>query len=144
MPIVVDNSKWFPPVRNQETLGGCNHFSLIYYLKSAIWNRQFNRNPKLEVNQFNHNFVWNQNINPVYKKVGQLEAFYFMKSQGCATVADFPINEQSDQIKPTLNVREKALAYKSKRVFQGAFFSNRIKNKEVKQHITDLNTTLLK
>lgn len=143
LPQVVDNSKWFPPVRSQEVIANCTHFSLIYYLKSAIWNKRFNRDPKLDENQFNENFVWNQNIHPVYKNSDQPNAFYFMRSQGCATVSDFSINEQSDAVQPDIKTREKALAYKSKRLFQGAFFGNRDGNKDVSQHILDLKDSLV-
>ncbi len=143
LPTVVDNSQWFPPVRSQETMPNCTHFSLIYYLKSAIWNRKFNRDPKLEINQFNHNFVWNQNSHPVYKISDVESAFYFMPTQGCATGSDFPFNEQ-DVIKPDLSVREKALPYKSKRLFTGAFFGYGPENSDayVAQKINALKDSL--
>ena len=40
--IVIDNSEWFPPAQYQ--IGSmCSYFSLIYYLKSSLWNKQFGR-----------------------------------------------------------------------------------------------------
>ena len=119
LPEVVDNSKWFPPIRSQQAMPNCTYFALIYYLKSAIWNRKFNRDPSLETNQFNHNFVWNQNIDPIYERSVTEFAFYFMKDQGCATVSDFPINEQTSEIKPTVSIRKRALKYKSKKLVRG-------------------------
>lgn len=121
LPTVVDNIAFFPPARNQQNIPNCSYFSLIYYLKSYEWNKHFNRDPKLEENQFSHSFVWNQNISPVYQRSDAYSAFYFMKSQGCATVADFPLTETSTDVKPSLEVRKKALAYKSSRPFQTSF-----------------------
>jgi|GEM_PF-2023786 len=123
LPKVVDNSQWFPPVRSQEVLPNCTQFSLIYYLKSAVWNKKLDRDPKLEVNQFNHNFVWNQTIHPVDKKSNAESGFEFMKNQGCATMADFPANEQSSDIQPSRDVKEKALFFKSSRLFKTEFNS---------------------
>ena len=142
LPTVVDNSQWFPPVRSQEAISNCTHFSLIYYLKSAIWNKQFNRDPKLEVNQFNHNFVWNQNSHPTYGVSDVESAFNFMQTQGCATMVDFPANEKDASIKPTFAVREKALVYKSKRLFSGMFFGGRNGNIDVTKHISMLKDSL--
>jgi len=128
-PLVVNNNHLFPPVRAQWSLPNCTHFSLIYYLKSSLWNLQFNRDPSLPENQFNNNFVWNQNINP-WEMSNFQDAFYFMKSQGCATAADFPLNEFTSEIKPDLATRQKALRYKSKSLnvvdFYGWTDENRI------------------
>lgn len=113
-PLVVNNNRFFPPMRSQQVLPNCSHFALIYYLKSSIWNKKFNRDPNFPENQFNHNFVWNQNIDPIYFGSGVSNAFHFMKNQGCASVADFPVNEQDYSLQPSLEIRQKALAYKSK------------------------------
>jgi hypothetical protein len=142
LPIAVDNSKWFPPVRSQENIGNCTHFSAIYFLKSSIWNKKYNRDPKLEVNQFNENFVWNQNSHPIYNVSDVESAFGFMQTQGCATIADFPANEQDATIKPSFAVREKALNYKSKRLFSGMFFGGHNGNIDVTKHIGMLKDSL--
>lgn len=113
LPQSVDNSAWFPPVRSQEAINNCTQFSLVYYLKSYIWNREFNRDPTLEENQFSHNFVWNQSIGPGDGGAGAEGAFLFMQKQGCASVADFPVNEQTQEIFPNLETREKGLKYRS-------------------------------
>jgi hypothetical protein len=142
LPTVVDNSQWFPPVRSQEAIGNCTHFSAIYFLKSSIWNKKFNRDPKLEINQFNENFVWNQNSHPVYGVSDVESAFGFMQTQGCATIADLPANEQDVTIKPNFATREKALNYKSKRLFSGMFFGGRNGNIDVTKHISMLKDSL--
>jgi len=125
LPKVVDNSAWFPPVRDQQVMPDCSHFSLIYFLKSYLWNRHFNRDPLREENQFNHNFVWNQNVG-IYSDGAHFStreaAFLFIASQGCASVADFPINELTEEIFPGLEVREKALSYRSKRLSEIQIF----------------------
>jgi hypothetical protein len=141
-PLVVDNSQYFPPVRSQFSVPDCTHFSLIYYIKSAIWNRKYNRDPKLEENQFSHTFVWNQNIDPVYETSTVLEPFYFMKNQGCSTVADFPLNEQSTEPKPAFKVRAKALSYKSKRLFDGDFLDCRGDKEETLTRLEELKDSL--
>ena len=123
LPTVVDNSQWFPPVRSQAVINNCTAFSLVYYLKSSIWNREFNRNPKLESNQFSPDFVWNQNIDPFGHYSGSLDAGNFMTEQGCATIKDFPFNQQTPEIFPSVEVKEKALAYKTKSVFIGTINS---------------------
>lgn len=143
LPIVVDNSKWFPPVRNQQVLPNCTAFSLIYYLKSSIWNKKFNRDPKLEVNQFNNNFVWNQEVDPVYQKSNTEGSFSFMKDQGCATMADFPANEQSSSVQPSVEIREKALKFKSKRLFKVNFSDCNRQFDKVNELLLSLKDSLL-
>lgn len=142
LPTAVDNSKWFPPVRSQEAIPNCTQFSLVYYLKSAIWNKQFNRDPKLEINQFNHNFVWNQMIDPVYEKSNAEAGFYFMKEQGCATMADFPANEQSASIQPSTAAKIKALTFKSKRLFKTDFASCGGNYQSINQRLISLKDSL--
>lgn len=114
-PEVVDNSQYFPPVRSQQNVANCTNFALIYYLKSSIWNKKFNRDPKLEENQFSHSFIWNQNVSEINPMSGTTDAFHLMKYQGCASVADFPLDETSSSLKPDYKIREKALNFKSER-----------------------------
>lgn len=141
LPTVVDNSQWFPPVRSQAVLNNCTSFSLVYYLKSYIWNREFNRNPQLERNQFSHAFVWNQNIDPLGHYSGSLDAGYFMTEQGCATVEDFPLNEQTPDIFPSVEVKERALAYKTKNIFVGSINSN-VDSLAIEQQLLSLKDSL--
>ena len=141
-PLVVDNSRYFPPVRNQQTLANCSHFALIYDLKSALWNQEFNRDPSLEKNQFSHGFVWNQNINPIFELSQIGDAYYFMQNQGCATVAEFSINEQSDKLKPDFDVRERALVYKSKGLYSKTIFSTPDSN-SVNANLNELKDSLI-
>jgi len=112
--LVVDNSQWFPPVRNQEAINNCSYFSTIYYLKTSIWAKELRRDPKLVENQFNHNFAWNQNIDPIDHFSGVEAAFSFMQRLGCATMADMSQNEQSSEIFPSEEAKLNALRYKSK------------------------------
>ena len=142
LPLFVDNGKWFPPVRSQQVLPNCTAFSLIYYLKSSIWNKKFNRDPKLQVNQFNHNFVWNQVVNPVYQKSNAEGSFSFMKDQGCATMADFAANEQSCSIQPSREIREKALNFKSKRLFEIDFLDCNREFDKVNNRLLSLKDSL--
>ncbi|MDD4032069.1 MAG: hypothetical protein PHS48_02360 [Bacteroidales bacterium] len=114
LPNVVDNSALFSPVRGQQVLNNCTHFSLIYYLKSYIWNRHYNRDPNLEENQFYHNFVWNQNGDPIQNYSSEDMAVVFMRRLGCGTIADMQQNEQSPDIFPSQEARDRALRYKSK------------------------------
>jgi hypothetical protein len=125
LPVVVDNIEFFPPAVGQNSIPDCSHLALIYNLKSAIWNRKFQRDPKLKENQFSHTFVWNQNLNPITESSNPEDALQFMKYQGCATVAEFPLDEQSTENRPSLDVREKALAYKSKWLSQAYFYNDR-------------------
>jgi len=118
LPPVVDNINWFPPVRSQQVLANCTHFSLIYYLKSYQWNRYYNRDPLLEENQFNHNFVWNQNCGPLSHCSGTEFAFEMLSRQGCTTVDEFPINEQDQDVFPGVEVKRNALLYKSSKLEQ--------------------------
>lgn len=114
LPVSVNNIGFFPPPRSQSNIANCSHFALSYYLKSAIRNRYYGLNPLLKENQFNENFVWDQNIYPDYRSSDVESDFEFMKDQGCATAADFDFDETSDEIMPSLDVRIKALAFKSK------------------------------
>ncbi|MDP2888532.1 MAG: hypothetical protein Q8P34_06130 [Bacteroidota bacterium] len=122
LPLVVHNSQWFPPVRSQEAIRNCTMFSFVYYLKSSIWNKEFGRDPKLEANQFNHNFVWSYVINPETAGGSYFgKAVYLMKDSGCATVSEFPINEQDENYSPSAEVKQKSLPFKSKRMTKDNF-----------------------
>jgi len=114
LPVVVDNSKWFPPVRDQQALPDCSQFSVVYYLKSYLWNRHFNRDPKLVENQFSHNFTWNLSVDPVDHFRQYDGAIDVMEHLGCGSMADMEQNEQTCEIFPSLEVQERALRYKSK------------------------------
>ncbi|NCT54785.1 T9SS type A sorting domain-containing protein [Candidatus Falkowbacteria bacterium] len=142
-PIVVDNSRFFPPVRSQVLLDNSSHFSLIYYLKSAIWNKRFDRDPSLTINQFSHSFVWNQNIFPGWGSSNINDAVYFMKNQGCATMSDFPASEVDDKLQPSLEVRHKALAYKSKGLHK-VKFSGGSEPDSITKYLEELKDSLIK
>jgi hypothetical protein len=118
-PVNVDNSQYFPPAIDQQG-PSCTHVSLIYYLKSAIWNRQFNRDPKLPENQFSYGFVWGQNMFPLYEVSSPESAVYFMQRQGCATVSEYPLN-WGNAGQPINSIREQALKYKSSSISGGDF-----------------------
>ncbi|MFA6513880.1 MAG: T9SS type A sorting domain-containing protein [Patescibacteria group bacterium] len=121
LPDSIDNIEFFPPAVKQQNVPDCTHMALIRNLKSSIYNREYHRNPQLAENQFSHTFVWNQNIIPEYEMSTVDQGFYFMKYQGCATIKDFAANEQSTELKPSIEIREKALKYRSKRLFDGNF-----------------------
>jgi hypothetical protein len=117
LPTAVDNSVWFPPVRSQQNITNCSNFALVYYLKSYIWNREFDRDPNLEENQFSHNAVWNQSITNEHRGDESL-AFDLMRAQGCPTVADFRIDETEQETIPDFETREKGLKYHSEALYQ--------------------------
>lgn len=114
LPTVADNSQWFPPAR-QQFMGNCTSFSMVYYLKSYIWNRALDRDPNLEENQFSPLFVWNQIVDPTYHVAGSNEINSdFLLSQGAATMADFDYLGDNPNIMPSLEARKSALQYRSK------------------------------
>jgi len=110
-PDSVDNSAWFPPAEVQMH-NNCSHFSLVYYLKSYIWNKHFQRNPNLPENQFSADFVWNQQIDADFHFSQNEPAFDLLTRQGCATVANFPLQTSQENI-PNLEVREGGLNFRS-------------------------------
>lgn len=130
-PLAVDNSQYFPPFKGQQNVPNCTNFSLIYYLKSSIWNREYNRNPVLEENQFAHSFIWNQNVDTYNSMSGTVPAFHLMESVGCAPVSEFPLDETSAALKPDYKTKEKALSYKSnKLVYKNFIFTDTNKSYE--------------
>ena len=143
LPIAVDNSRYFPPVIDQQG-PSCSHVALIYYLKSAIWNRQFNRDPKLPENQFSYGFVWNQNVFPDFQTSFQQHAAYFMQDQGCATVADYPLGINVNNPVIGHSIREKALNYKTG-VLSALSFNNMHNDTEIarKNFIQSLKDSLV-
>jgi len=116
LPAAADNSQWFPPVRTQYW-NSCQPYSIVYYLKSYLWNRQFQRDPSLLANQFNPYFVWNQVIFPIGHWTASEPSFDFLSKQGCATAEDFPFVDNPSpayqELMPSLQVREKALSFRS-------------------------------
>jgi len=113
LPTVVDNSQWFPPAR-QQFMNNCTSFSMVYYLKSYIWNRALSRDPNLEENQFSPLFVWNQIVDPTYHFAGWDElSSYFLTSQGATTISDFNYLGSDPDVLPSLEVRKSAFQYRS-------------------------------
>lgn len=112
LPVVVDNSKWFPPAGVQYW-NSCGVYSFTY-LKGYYWNRYYNRDPKLPENQFEPYFIWNLNISPISHSMGFYSDFYAMKQQGVGSVKDFNFSGESQEIMPSLKARENALSFKSK------------------------------
>ena len=116
LPLVVDNSDWFPPAENQYW-DTCTIFSTIYYLKSYIWNRKFQRNPLLEQNQFSPYFVSNQYYGPstVGSQTGQMQdIFPLVANQGCVTLDKYPLDNH--ETLPSLELRESGLSYRSSKL----------------------------
>ena len=144
-PQVVDNSQYFPPYRNQQNIPNCTNFALIYYLKSSIWNMKFNRDPKLEENQFSHSFIWNQSVNESQSRIGELAAFVLMNNVGCASVKDFALNETSASLKPDYKTKEKGLAYKSEKIIKAkVLFNFPLSNREnLKIFVNSLKDSLI-
>lgn len=117
LPSSVDNSAFVPPVIVQYW-NSCQTVSVAYYLKSYLWNREFNRNPSLPENQFNPYFVWNQNVIPVGHYTTTEPSVQFMSNQGCGTVDMFPLPDnppfEYQEVMPSKIAREKALSFRSR------------------------------
>jgi len=111
-PDSVDNSAWFPPAENQWH-NNCSQFSLIYYLKSYLWNKHFQRNPNLPENQFSADFVWNQTIASTSHYSGNISAFVLMSRQGCATTSNFPMQTDQENL-PDFEAKESGFNFRSK------------------------------
>lgn len=109
-PTVVDNSAWFGPAVTQFG-NGCQVFSLAY-LKSYIWNKQFQRNPALPENQFSGYSLWNQSINTFQHYAIAEGAFYMMINQGAVTTDRFSMPSDVETL-PSLEARESGLQYRS-------------------------------
>ena len=142
LPVVVDNSKFFPPVGTQ-FYNSCQVYSLVYYLKSYIWNREYNRDPKLLKNQFNPWFVWNTDVTPFQHYMGNDTAIDFLQSQGCATKDVFTASGEDQEILPTLTERESALSFKSKSLLVKSLPDTRTED-SMKQYLEELKDSLNK
>lgn len=141
LPVVVDNSKFFPPVGNQ-FYNSCQIYSLAY-LKSYIWNREYNRDPKLLKNQFNPWYVWNSDVTPLHHYTFNEIAITFLQSQGCATKDVFAATGEDQEILPTLAERESALSYRSKSMLIKTSPDIRNEN-SMKQYLNELKDSLNK
>lgn len=115
LPIVVDNSRWFPPAGTQYW-NSCHVYSMTSYLKSYWWNKNQGRDPNLPENQFSPYFVWDLDINPIGHWMESYSNFSFMKQQGCASLVEFTSSGDDQDVIPDLTSREKALFYKSKKL----------------------------
>lgn len=114
-PDSVDNSAWFPPAEKQMHLINCSHFSLVYYLKSYLWNKKFQRDPNLPENQFSPDFTWNQMVDNDNHYSNNEPATELMNRQGCATVANFPLQTDIDNM-PDFIAKESGLRFRSKKI----------------------------
>ncbi|MGE5457926.1 MAG: C1 family peptidase, partial [Methanococcaceae archaeon] len=112
-PITVDNSAYFPPAITQYW-NSCSVVSLTYYLKSALWNKKFQRDPFLPENQFSPYAVWNLIVN-IDHFAGADNAVDLMASQGCPTVNKFPLDITKEDF-PGLEIRESGLPYRTLRI----------------------------
>ena len=115
-PNSVDNSTWFPPAEEQWHLN-CTNFSLVYYLKSYLWNKHFSRDQNLSENKFSPDFAWNQIVSNYGHYSGSSPAVELMSRQGCATVTDFPLQTDLENF-PNLITKEKSLKFRSKKIVE--------------------------
>lgn len=109
-PAMVDNSSLFPPAVTQFG-SGCQVFSLAY-LKSYLWNKQFQRNPILPENQFSGFSLWNQSINIFQHYATRTEAILLMRAQGAVTSDRFSEPTGIETL-PDWETRESGLRYRS-------------------------------
>lgn len=111
-PDSVDNSTWFPPVEEQWH-SNCSHFSLVYYLKSYLWNKHFQRDPNLPENKFSADFVWNQQVDPKGHFSDRRSAVDLLIRYGCATTINFPLQTIDRENIPGVAAREEGLNFRS-------------------------------
>jgi hypothetical protein len=109
-PTKVDNSAYFGPAVRQFG-SGCQVFSLAY-LKSYLWNKQFQRDPILLENQFSGFSLWNQSINTFQHYATRTEAILLMRAQGAVTSDRFPEPTNMETL-PDWETRESGLRYRS-------------------------------
>jgi hypothetical protein len=95
LPVSVDNSllRFFPPIRNQGSLGSCASFASTYYQFSYMTAFQRNldiRDPANNTNKYSPK--WTYNMANVGKNEGSnlYENYSILEKHGCATWADFP------------------------------------------------------
>ncbi|MCR5608468.1 MAG: hypothetical protein K6G26_05335 [Lachnospiraceae bacterium] len=82
----VDNStsKYFPAIGNQDSIGSCCSWAMVYYQFSYMYNREFDRSSKNSDNLFSPMFVYEQ-AGPYDSRVANV-----LLNIGAATLNDVP------------------------------------------------------
>jgi C1A family cysteine protease len=95
LPVSVDNSvlRFFPPIRNQGSLGSCASFASTYYQLSYMTAFQRNldiRNPADNTNKYSPKWTYNMANDGKNEGSNFYDNFSILEKHGAATWADFP------------------------------------------------------
>lgn len=94
LPCSVDNStlKYFPPIRNQGTLGSCAQFAAVYYALTYMTAMARDWDAKNGGDQFRFSPKWTYNMLNGGQNIGtwDYDAYAIAQKHGAATWAEFP------------------------------------------------------
>lgn len=117
MPSSADNSStiWFPPIRNQGSLGSCVAFSLAYYNFTYQVAKELNRdvrNNTVNSDKFSPKFAYNLLNFGVNGAVSENAVHRVLQENGSPTWADWPYDGDFRAIPQTAALWRSALTYR--------------------------------
>ncbi|MFC1544815.1 right-handed parallel beta-helix repeat-containing protein [Gemmatimonadota bacterium] len=124
LPEAVDNSAGLPPIADRgeslddgEGMWNSSHASLgwaiAYYVKTYQEGKERGWDVTLPEHQFSPAFIYNHRINDITYARNQIKyALDFIKTHGCATLAQMPMDEWGKTSFPSAEVYKSAIEYK--------------------------------
>ena len=107
-----DISSQMPPVGNQGQQGSCTAWAVGYYQKTHYEWREYHWNDSLTSHEFSAAFIYNQINGGTDQGAGFGDAYALISSQGCATVADCPYNENDCTTWPSESAYARAIPHR--------------------------------
>ena len=107
-----DLSSQMPPVGDQGQQGSCTAWAVGYYQKTHYEWREYHWNDTLTSHQFSAAFVYNQINGGTDQGAGFGDAYSLISSQGCATVADCPYNQNDYTTWPSESAYARAIPHR--------------------------------
>jgi hypothetical protein len=112
LPSKVDLSSWFPTPGNQGQQSSCVGWAVAYGLKSYQEARERNVKPTTNNQIYSPSFVYNQiKLGNCGSGSNIVQALNLLKSNGVATISDFPYNQLDCYSIPNENIKQKAKNY---------------------------------
>jgi hypothetical protein len=110
--VAVDLSGQMPPVGNQGSQGSCCAWAIGYYQKTHYEWLEHRWNDSLTSHQFSPAFIYNQINGGADQGSGSNAAYALIADQGCATMADFPYNQNDYTTWPSESAYARAIPFR--------------------------------
>ncbi len=141
-PSYVDWSEFLPPVGNQGRQGSCVAWATAYYYQTFQEWKEHRWDVNITSHQFSPAFVYNHINGGMDEGAFISDAFKLFMENGCATLEDFPYNDQDYTTWPSEIAYEHAIYFRDDQWYY-IFTGNETGIEQIKQLLADTNLVVI-